>query len=82
MSDEKPILQYRAMGSPRRGFRVVGVFRIPSIIKPHNSPTRTAQLKYHEYRPFQWRLTRSKAFTAANALNALNNLPAHEDTRK
>lgn len=77
MSDEKPILQYRAMGSRRRDFQVVGVYRLPSVIRRKDVKT-TGRLKRYEFKTFQWGLTRARALAAANALNAMNNLPPQE----
>jgi hypothetical protein len=80
MSDEKPILQYRAMGSRRRYFQVVGVYRIPLEVKRRDRIS-TGRLKRYEFKTFQWGLTRTRALAAANALNALNNLPLQETAK-
>lgn len=83
MSD-KPIVQYRAMGSRRSDFKVVGCHKLPAkvLFCKMGRPDQTGRMPRRDYETIQWGLTRTKAFATANALNALNNLPPHEDTQK
>lgn len=75
---ERPIVQYRAMGSRRGYFNVIGCHEMPKMIKTPGGPLRAVRLGRWDFTIIQQRLTQANALKAANALNALNNLPLHE----
>lgn len=76
MSEEKKIIQYRAMGTRRRGLSVVGVYKDPEseFWKKHSKPRR---LKKYDYEILAWNLSETKAFQQANVLNRMNGFPPH-----